>query len=82
MACERRSGTTRIRPGPAVRLCRPRLLTNLDGFSVLKVRRGGGGRGVGGGALRQSVPYLQSGGRARARGESGAEGCSVTAWEM
>lgn len=32
MAWERRTATTRIRPCPAFRLCRSRLLTNLDGF--------------------------------------------------
>lgn len=32
MACERRTGTTRIRPCPAFRLRRPRLLTNSRRF--------------------------------------------------
>lgn len=50
-------------------------------------KSGGGGREIGreeegrvGGSSRQSVSYRQSGGREREA--RGAEGCSVTAWEM
>lgn len=78
MAWERRAGTTRARSCPAFRLGCPLLLTNRDGFSVLKSvcvggeggrETGEGGGGEGRGVVKTLRCVRHSGGRER--GERG-----------